>query len=116
MNRWGPALVFGLLLTACAPETSITLEGQLRDRLKVKYGADFELVALEESTDAGSRALCAVVRQPSKVGNTPAWPREQVVLTADGQFLAGYVTDSAFLQEWTKYCGSRFFNLVTPVP
>ena len=41
MNRWGPALVFGLLLTACAPETSITLEGQLRDRLKVKYGADF---------------------------------------------------------------------------
>jgi hypothetical protein len=105
-----------MLLTACAPERPATLETQLRDRLTAKYGSDYELVALEESTDAGSRAVCAVVRLPLGPGDMPPRPHAMVVLTVEGNFFAGGVVNSAFLQEWTKYCGSRFFYLVTPIP
>ena len=116
MSRWGPTLALGALLAACTSEKPATLEAQLRDRLKAKYGTDYELVALEESTDAGSKAVCAVVRLPLGAGDMPPRPHAMVVLTVEGNFFAGGVMNSAFLQEWTKYCGSRFFYLATPIP
>jgi hypothetical protein len=99
---------------ACAPQKPATLESRLRDQLKAKYGADYELVALEESTDSGAKTVCGVLRRPSE-GDAPPWSREHVVLTADGRLMIGYMTPP-FIDVWTKYCGRRFINPVTPIP
>jgi hypothetical protein len=114
LKYWPALLAFGFFLAACAPEKAVTLESQLRDRLEARYGADYELVALEESTDSGAKTVCGVVRHPSEGGAAP-WSREHVVLTADGRLTIGYMT-APFIDVWTKYCGRRFINPVTPIP